>query len=335
MVVDPDDSISERDETNNEAFKALTVTESDDEPPIISNVKVEEYNGDGDGFIDEGEQAKISWHLDDPSGICSVSAMVNGTSQTVVDAYYVIVGPLSEGTYNLSINAGDCIAPPNSTEYAGSFDVFEQPGIASVIPCGENDVPVNTSIKINFTTDIIPATVSNNSVILEKDNGEAIDREVDYISELRQAVITPTYSLENDQTYRVRVLSGEAEIQSENSGWWAGDEYICTFNTAVPAPEIDIRQGENSLYCNTGSYNFGDIYTGSYRSVEFTIDNQGSAELQITGTPTVSISGSHPNDYEVVQQPLSSISAGSSTTFEIRFSPNAVRSSECIRQHPK
>ena len=57
----------------------------------------------------------------------------------------------------------------------------------------------------------------------------------------------------------------------------------------------------------------------------FTILNSGSAELNLTGSPIVSISGSHASDFSVTTQPTSPVAAsGGSTTFTIEFAPSAI-----------
>jgi hypothetical protein len=60
----------------------------------------------------------------------------------------------------------------------------------------------------------------------------------------------------------------------------------------------------------------------------FTITNSGTAPLNLTGTPWVSVIGANSNDFVVISQPESPIAAATTTTFSVRFDPL----SEGIRQ---
>lgn len=55
----------------------------------------------------------------------------------------------------------------------------------------------------------------------------------------------------------------------------------------------------------------------------FTIRNTGSNNLDLTGSPLVSISGTHANDFSVTIQPSSPIVMEGSTNFQIQFAPSA------------
>ncbi len=56
----------------------------------------------------------------------------------------------------------------------------------------------------------------------------------------------------------------------------------------------------------------------------FTIINTGTADLNLTGTPKVLISGAHAADFTVTVQPTSPVaSGGGTTTFTVRFDPSA------------
>jgi hypothetical protein len=57
----------------------------------------------------------------------------------------------------------------------------------------------------------------------------------------------------------------------------------------------------------------------------FTINNTGTANLELTGSPYVTISGSHASDFTVTNQPaISTIAPAGSTTFQITFDPSAL-----------
>jgi hypothetical protein len=69
---------------------------------------------------------------------------------------------------------------------------------------------------------------------------------------------------------------------------------------------------------------FGSVHIeGGSADHIFTIQNIGSANLNLTGTPKVVISGSHASDFSVTEQPSSPVACcGATTTFTVRFDPS-------------
>ena len=70
---------------------------------------------------------------------------------------------------------------------------------------------------------------------------------------------------------------------------------------------------------------FGNVATSSGTvSGTFTINNYGSADLNLSGVPKVSIGGANAADFTVTAQPTSPVaSGGGSTTFTVQFDPSA------------
>ena len=60
---------------------------------------------------------------------------------------------------------------------------------------------------------------------------------------------------------------------------------------------------------------------GSGVQQTFTITNSGSAPLQLTGNPIVTIAGQHARDFTVTSQPASPIAPGAGATFTVQFNP--------------
>jgi hypothetical protein len=94
------------------------------------------------------------------------------------------------------------------------------------------------------------------------------------------------------------------------------------YGSPAPAPDINIKQGSTDIPINTGVYDFGFIECDTTSlPVEFTIENTGTANLTITNvSPTDGLAGQFsidPTGMEVTLTP------GSSTNFEITFSPNS------------
>lgn len=111
------------------------------------------------------------------------------------------------------------------------------------------------------------------------------------------------------------------------------DENPYTFDiqgTGTSIPEIDVQGNSISIPDGDASpsssdyTNFGesDIYGGVVINT-FVIHNSGSGDLSLTGSPMVQVSGSHPSDFTVNQQPASSTvtAQGGTQTFQITFDP--------------
>jgi hypothetical protein len=91
----------------------------------------------------------------------------------------------------------------------------------------------------------------------------------------------------------------------------------------LPVPEIDIKVGTTSIP-DGGSYDFSSHSVGTDTDVTFTIENTGTADLTLSGSPIIAITGTDADQFSVQQQPTSPVTAdGGSTTFIIRFSPSS------------
>ncbi|MDQ2793232.1 MAG: T9SS type A sorting domain-containing protein [Bacteroidota bacterium] len=96
---------------------------------------------------------------------------------------------------------------------------------------------------------------------------------------------------------------------------------IVTAGTAVP--EINLAQGATTILNGTGSYGFGPTVVGnSTAATPFTIQNLGTAVLNLTGTPIVAITG-NTADFVLTQPTAATVAAGGSLPFTIAFAPTS------------
>jgi hypothetical protein len=100
---------------------------------------------------------------------------------------------------------------------------------------------------------------------------------------------------------------------------------------SLPAPEIDVRGNGISIVSGDATpsiadnTDFGAVEAGfGSKTHTFTIHNTGSADLNLTGSPRVTISGPHAADFSVTVLPSTPIAPGSSTSFQITFTPSAL-----------
>ena len=116
------------------------------------------------------------------------------------------------------------------------------------------------------------------------------------------------------------VLKVEGHYISTLGNYWI---YIA-YEDPSPSPEIDVKGNSYSITDGDMSPQGADNTLFDYiwgTTHTFTILNTGTAELNLNGTPRVSIGGLHAGDFSVTQQPNSPVAIGGSTMFEVRFQP--------------
>jgi hypothetical protein len=110
--------------------------------------------------------------------------------------------------------------------------------------------------------------------------------------------------------YQYRCVLSNSPCSPANSN-------AATLTVGAPQPEINVRQASTSIAHN-GTQLFATTAIGSSSDLVFTIENTGSANLTFA-TP-LSASG----DYSIIAPlAISPVTAGSSTTFTVRFTPTA------------
>jgi endo-1,4-beta-D-glucanase Y len=100
--------------------------------------------------------------------------------------------------------------------------------------------------------------------------------------------------------------------------------YVINLTGTGTAPEINVKAATASV-ASAGSYDFGSSNVGTATgATTFTIENLGTSNLTLSGTPKVSISGTNTSDFTIVQTGVSSpVAAAGNTTFTITFNPSA------------
>ncbi len=96
-------------------------------------------------------------------------------------------------------------------------------------------------------------------------------------------------------------------------------------------PEMDITDAGGGPIADgsttpstTNDTDFGNVcVVGATQSFTYTINNTGTANLLLSGTPKVAISGTHATDFTVTTQPSSPVAASGNTTFTVQLDPSA------------
>ena len=86
----------------------------------------------------------------------------------------------------------------------------------------------------------------------------------------------------------------------------------------------EIADGSANTSLAAGTDLGGKGLDAGWRELTYAITNLGQTALQLTGSPLVSISGTHTNDFVVTTQPSATVPGNGSTAFTIRFDPLAI-----------
>ena len=115
---------------------------------------------------------------------------------------------------------------------------------------------------------------------------------------------------------------GKTSTSTDKAGGnGAAGQIIITYDS----PEINIQGNAVSIVDgdaspSTSDYtDFGSTYVGSANNVTYTIQNTGNLPLTIGA---ITFSGTNAADFTVIGLPASTVAAGSSTTFTVRFFPS-------------
>ncbi len=98
-----------------------------------------------------------------------------------------------------------------------------------------------------------------------------------------------------------------------NYGYTIGIDDIEISGTYAPSPEINLKQGANTILCD-GHYNFGDVHVNTGIVVGFTIENTGNDALLINNIT------SSNGLFSLSGIPVS-VAAGNSEQFSLSFDP--------------
>ncbi len=212
-----------------------------------------------------------------------------------------------------SIFDGDTSPSVNDDTYFGSADIvtgfvdhnftISNSGSSSLILSGNPVVSLSGTHAADFSVTSQPSS----SIGASGGTSVFIIRFDPSLSGNRSATISILSNDPDEGTYTF-------DIQGNGS---ATPEMDITGNS------ISIADGTTSTSTSDGS-DFGntDMNTGS-KVHTFSIENSGSGDLTLSGSPRVSVFGSHASNFLVTQQPASATIAaqGGAQTFQITFDP--------------
>lgn len=125
------------------------------------------------------------------------------------------------------------------------------------------------------------------------------------------------------KTYNDLVYCGGNFIKAGN----ISSSYFGKYSTIVTAPEIDLKQATTAIADGTGTFDFGSKSTASNTDILFTIENTGTSASTLG---SFSITGVDANQFSLQGATPSTVSAASSTTFTVRFTPTSAGAKTAI-----
>jgi gliding motility-associated-like protein len=240
-----------------------------------------------------------------------------------------------------------------------TFTAFAQTQVYDILDCGPNVAtcgnpftvkyayPNSNTLQLKWTSvfNVVPSSITVELNYAVNCNGVGSNNKVKFNGSLQSAQSVPpanlcdcspissalaTWTL-NPSNYTpggVNTIDIEAMSSFEGLDILPGHPGVyarVTVNYA-PIPEINIKGGTVSITngdstpTNGDLTDYGTVTAATTTDHTFTIENQGTNPLLLTGTPIVSISGS--TAFSVQTQPASNtVAASGSQTFAVRFNP--------------
>jgi hypothetical protein len=149
------------------------------------------------------------------------------------------------------------------------------------------------------------------------------------------SIATPTFTDRSGvpgHSYHYLVQSLKLETSASGTYHNTSQGAFATGSVAGPVTrEINIRgngrdivAGDTAPSVENGTHFGGTTVSGGGITRTFTIANDGTGNLALTGSPRVQISGPQASEFIVETPPASTVAGGSAGTFVVRFTPQAV-----------
>lgn len=222
-----------------------------------------------------------------------------------------------EGTYNINLTGTGVVAPEINLK-ANSLDVVSTGNFdfgSSLTGTSSSDVTFtieNTgSGTLNLSGSPIVSIGGTNSADFTVTQGALSNS------------ITPS----GNSTFTISFTPSDIGVRSAFIiiGNDDADEgsYLINLTGTGGTPEINILVNATNI-ANGGSFDFGSSSQGIVTSdVTFTIENNGTMDLNLSGVPKIDLSGTNSSDFTIVQSgTISPVPVSSTTTFTISFTPS-------------
>lgn len=135
---------------------------------------------------------------------------------------------------------------------------------------------------------------------------------------------TSSLDVNETTTFDIVFLPEDSDTYSAYINIFTNDEdspfeFMITGSGSMPYPELAVKV-DGSEILNEGTIDFGEVIIEKDKTIEVTIENNGTEKLILTDSSPVSFL-QETESFEILSQPIPEISAGSSSTFSIKYVP--------------
>ena len=221
---------------------------------------------------------------------------------------------LNEGSYTITLT-GTVTTPEIDLEKGGTPIASGGSVDFGSLKANAGSAPVVFTIRN-------PGTAELNLTGISKVDITGTDKDMFTVLTQPTSPISPAGSVDFTITFAptsAGAKSASLYIASDDSN---ENPYVISLTGTGTVPDMNIRQDISSIENGTGSFDFGAVLSGtSGAPVTFSIENLGQAELNLTGTPKVDITGTDKDMFTVGTQPASTVAPSGSVDFTITFRP--------------
>ncbi len=287
-----------------------TIDNTSGSPVVLNTANLQNWN------------ANIAFTGSNDLNLGTGAVTINANRTVTVSAGTLTVGGGigQSGTRTLTKNGNGTLVLGGANTYTGNTTVST--GTLALVGGSQNSaITVNSGatlgLSLNTGSPATATTTSTKSLTLVAGHAitvsGTVDNSSDYLLMTAALGITGTPADPGIPDYQLTIV--------DNGGV---DELWLEYTGVGGAPDIAVDQG--SAIGNGGSKDFGTHVIGTNADLVFTITNNGTADLNLTGTPPdyVVVGGTHPGDFSVTAQPSTPVSSGGGTTnLTVRFTPQA------------
>ncbi len=303
-IVDGDSSPETADHTD---FGYADVTvQSITQTFVISNTGADPLSLSGSPRVEIG-----GTHAGDFSVTLDPAASVAGLSS---DTFEVTFNPTATGVRSATISIVNNDSNENPYNFAIQGTGFNNDDPVAVTdasdPSGNTGSSVTLSGSGSYDPDSLPNALTYSWTFTSGPSTPTITDD-------DQETATFTPSAAGVYVFTLTVSDG---VGSDNEN---ATVYVSVPEIAVSGNSTNIADGDSTPGSGDNT-TFAATYIGETPTYHtFIIENVGASSLNLTGSPLVEIAGTHPSDFNVTTEPGSAVSAGSSTSFIVRFDPQA------------
>ena len=246
--VDPNDLIDESNESNNTVSVTIGVYDTDLEAPVIDPILILEWNGDGDGVLEDNEEVRFTWTATDETGIATTLLTIDGSDYIGApiggDDFETTVGPLAAAVYEYTVSATDSDNTQETSVVSGSVKIeVHAPDVGDTDPKpGDTDVKKRVDLTAWFDAEMAleEGGLIIDSMELEDADGNTLLGLMDYEPESQGLLLTNYTAMKPGATYTATVPKATSVTDEIGNEVEAEVQWTFTIEADTSPPTLDI-----------------------------------------------------------------------------------------------